>query len=83
MINWMCYPTNRTLDVVSKNVVEVFQIIADNVDSAKYQYESNHVLSEVSPLLAKEGVITKKSKKRRTRYTFRSAMVKWESFGCL
>lgn len=63
MINWMYYPTNRTPDDISKKVIEAFRIIAGNVDSAKYQYESNHVLSEVSPLLAKEGFFTEKSKK--------------------
>ena len=75
MINWMYYPTNRTPDDVSKKVIEAFQLIAENVDSAKYQYESNHVLSEVSPLLAKEGFITEKAKRQQTRYTSRSAMV--------
>ena len=63
MINWMYYPTNCTLDIVSTGVIKAFEAIANKVDSSRYQYESNLVLEQVSSFLGKQGFVTEKSKK--------------------
>ncbi len=63
MINWMYFPKNKSLDIVSKRVVEAFETIAFDVDSQTHQYKSDDVLAIVRPHLEKIGFVVEKNKK--------------------
>ena len=61
--NWMYFPKNKPLDIVSKKVVEAFASIAPDIDSYTYRYKSNEVLEIARPHLEKIGFVVEKSKK--------------------
>ena len=63
MINWMHFPKNRPLDVVSAQIVKAFESVEDDIDSYSHQLKSDEVLIAVRPGLEALGFAVEKSKK--------------------
>ena len=63
MINWMYFPKNKILDTVSKQVLDVFEDIANIIDSNIYQYKSDEVLKIACSGLEAVGFSVEKSKR--------------------
>ena len=47
MINYMYFPRNKSIDEVSAGVISSFNEIADKINSDKFKFDSNEVLSIV------------------------------------
>lgn len=67
MVNWCYYPRNLKVDSLSLEIVEIFNSVIETIDSAKYTWHSNEVLSVVAGGLHDLGfrVETGKSKEEK------------------
>ena len=63
MINWMYYPKTKKADDLSISVIQKFDAVLGNIDSEKYEHNSNTVLEEVRVGLESLGFIVEKGKK--------------------
>lgn len=60
----MHFPKSRAASPLALQVVEAFSRVAEGIDSATHQYESNEVLVRVAPALRECGFVVEASKKR-------------------
>lgn len=61
----MYFPKNRRIDPISEQIVEAFEAIASDIDSATHaKQESNEVLAKVCPGLEACGFVVEKGKKK-------------------
>ena len=61
MITWMYFPKNRPIDPITKQVVNAFNCVSDDIDSHVHQYRSDEVLAIVRPGLEAIGFTVEKS----------------------
>lgn len=64
MINYMYFPKNKRIDKVSKGVISSFEKIAGKIDSNKFDFNSNEVLSIVQLQFKKQGFRVESGKKQ-------------------
>lgn len=67
MINYMYFPRNKSIDEVSAGVISSFNEIADKIDSDKFKFDSNEVLSIVRLQLEKHGFKVETGKKQNDK----------------
>ena len=63
MINWMYYPKTKKYDLLSQQIVQVFQNAQSSIDSYTHALHSNDVLGEVRNGLESIGFSVEKSKR--------------------
>jgi len=63
MINWMYYPKTKRGDVLSEQVIQVFNHVQDIIDSETHSLHSNEVLAELSCGLEELGFSVEKGKR--------------------
>lgn len=67
MINWIYYPKSQEAPDIAMRVVNAFKSIADDIDSASHQLNSNAVLSKVADELSSIGFQVEKGKRSLDR----------------
>lgn len=67
MINYMYFPKNKSIDKVSECIISSFNEIADKIDSVKFTFDSNRVLSIVRLQLEKYGFKVEVGKKQNDK----------------
>ena len=63
MINWMYYPKTKKADDLSVSVIRQFEAVKDNIDSEKYDHNSNTVLEAVRLGLESIGFTVERGKR--------------------
>jgi hypothetical protein len=67
MIHWIYYPKSRKAPSLASQVIHAFQTVADDIDSATHDLNSNAVLNKVADHLALIGFQVEKGKKASDR----------------
>ena len=62
MIQWQFFPKNKTIPKHLLDVVQVFQVKSNEIDSTKHHLSSNEVLAKITPNLQALGYVVETGK---------------------
>ena len=69
MISWLYFPRSDAAPPIAGKVVEAFETVAKEIDSASHDLESNGVLARVAPLLRDIGFTVESGKRKADKIT--------------